>query len=109
MAEAVEAIERGEDAPPELRRRGFGRPQDVAPLLVYLASDAAAHITGQCIGAGGDRLTLWSHPKEIVTSFREGGWTASEIAASFDATFGASLQAFSRPPRSSDKTNAGQK
>lgn len=100
MAEAVAAAERGEQIAPQLRRRGFGSPDDVASLVVYLSSDAASHITGQCIGAGGDRLTLWSHPSEVATSFREGGWSAIQIAECFDEIFGAKLQPFRRPQRS---------
>ena len=37
--------------------------------MVFLASDEAASVTGQVIGAGGDRLALWSHPAEAVVSF----------------------------------------
>ena len=40
-----------------------------------LASDAAAGVTGQAIGVGGDRLQLWSHPEAVVTAYRDGGWT----------------------------------
>ena len=29
---------------------------------------------GQAIGVGGDRLWLYSHPAEIVTELRDGGW-----------------------------------
>ena len=51
-------------------------PEDCAGLVVFLASDAAAGITGQAIGIGGDRLCLYSHPTEIVTELRDGGWDA---------------------------------
>lgn len=32
----------------------LGTPEDVAPLLVWLASERSAHVTGQAIGIGGD-------------------------------------------------------
>lgn len=54
---------------------------------MFLASPAAAGITGQAIGIGGDKLTLYSHPAEAMTSFRDGGWTAEEIAAEWTAAF----------------------
>ena len=44
--------------PPEVRREhALGGPEDCAPLVVYLASEAAAGVTGQAIGIGGDRLS----------------------------------------------------
>ena len=43
---------------------GLGGPEDVAPLVVYLASAASAGVTGQAIGIGGDRLSVWAHPAE---------------------------------------------
>ena len=52
-------LERGEPLPAEMRRgHAIGMPEDCAPLVVFLASDAASEITGQAIGLGGDRLTL---------------------------------------------------
>ena len=47
---------------------------------MYLASDAAAGVTGQAIGIGGDRLSLYSHPAEVAHELRDGGWTADAIA-----------------------------
>ncbi|HEX6683881.1 MAG TPA: SDR family NAD(P)-dependent oxidoreductase [Candidatus Limnocylindrales bacterium] len=59
---------------------GFGTPDDAAGLVVFLASAQADAITGQAIGVGGDKLTLWSHPTEIATAYRDGGWSADAIA-----------------------------
>ena len=67
---------------------GFGTSDDVAGLIAYLASDAAAGVTGQAIGVGGDRLQLWSHPEPVVTAYRDGGWTYDALAADFGAEFG---------------------
>lgn len=79
--------ESGEPLPAWLRRReGFGTPEDVTGLVVFLASDAAAGITGRCIGIGGDKLALWSHPEEVVTAFRDGGWDADAIAEIWPTT-----------------------
>ncbi len=70
-----------DEFPPEVRREhALGKPQDCAPLVVYLASEAAADVTGQALGIGGDRLSLYSHPAEIAHQLRDGGWTADAIA-----------------------------
>jgi len=57
-------------------------------------SDQAAGVTGQCIGLGGDKLALWSHPKEISVAFREGGWTADAIAEVWSTSVGAQLETY---------------
>lgn len=87
LEEAVEAAERGEAIPHRLRHDlGLGTPQDVAPLAVFLASETGRKITGQCIGIGGDRLSLWSHPQEVALCQREGGWSAASIADAWEDT-----------------------
>lgn len=60
--------------------------------MAFLASDAAATITGQAVGIGGDRLSLWSHPEQTVTAYHDGGWGSDDIAEIWDATFGGALQ-----------------
>jgi NAD(P)-dependent dehydrogenase (short-subunit alcohol dehydrogenase family) len=94
VAQLVEAAQRGEPLPATLRSAGIGMPEDVAPLLVFLASDAAQGITGQCIGIGGDKLSLWSHPQEIRVAYRDGGWTADAIAKVWDSSVGQQLESY---------------
>lgn len=90
---AVEADAKGEAMPEFFRKEiGFGGAGDVAPLIAHLASDAAAGVTGQAIGVGGDRLQVWSHPEPVVTAYRDGGWSPEALAAEFDAVVGANLQ-----------------
>jgi NAD(P)-dependent dehydrogenase (short-subunit alcohol dehydrogenase family) len=98
LGEAVAAVVAGGPVPADLRRRGMGTPAHVAPLVVYLASDSSAAVTGQCIAAGGDRLTLWSHPTEVVTAVQDGGWTVDSVLDHFAGVFGNQLQEF-RPQR----------
>ena len=99
FAPLADSVARGERLPDRLRKgMGMGTPQDVAPLLVYLASDQAAGITGQCIGLGGDKLALWSHPQEIRSAFSDGGWTAESIAELWPTTVGQEAQSVGLPP-----------
>lgn len=74
-----------DEFPPEVRREhALGPPEDCAPLVVYLASDASAGVTGQALGIGGDRLSLYSHPAEAWHELRDGGWTADAIASAVE-------------------------
>lgn len=93
LSEVVEAAERGEPIPHRLRHDlGLGTPEDVAPLAVFLASETGRTITGQCIGIGGDRLSLWSHPKEVALCQRTGGWSATSIAEAWEDKLSAHRQ-----------------
>jgi NAD(P)-dependent dehydrogenase (short-subunit alcohol dehydrogenase family) len=98
LAPYVERMAQGLPVPSVVRRAAsFGTPEDVAGLVVFLASDASADITGQAIGIGGDRLSLWSHPTEIRSAFLDGGWTADAIAEGFASTLGEELQSYGIP------------
>ncbi|MEQ6898038.1 SDR family NAD(P)-dependent oxidoreductase [Microbacterium sp. KR10-403] len=84
FAAAVEADAAGEAMPPFFRHDlGFGTADDVAGLVAYLASDAAAAVTGQAVGVGGDRLQIWSHPEPVFSAYREGGWSVSALDEAF--------------------------
>lgn len=90
---AVQASARGEAMPDFFRKDlGFGTAADVAGLVAFLASSAAAKITGQAIGVGGDRLQLWSHPEAVATEYHDGGWSCEKLVSSFDRLFGDRLQ-----------------
>jgi NAD(P)-dependent dehydrogenase (short-subunit alcohol dehydrogenase family) len=79
-AEHYERLLAGEPLPRIIRQEhALGTPDDVAPLVVWLASAASDGVTGQAIGLGGDRLTLYAHPTVLATRDAEGGWTADGI------------------------------
>lgn len=93
FAKAVEADERGEAMPDFFRKElGFGTADDVAGLIAFLGSEEAGNITGQAIGAGGDRLQLWSHPEAIASEFHDGGWDYATLQEQFGTLFGENLQ-----------------
>jgi len=92
-ADAYEKFLAGEELPRVIRQEhALGSPDDVAPLVVWLASERAATVTGQAIGLGGDRLTLYSHPAVLATRDAPGGWTADGIAEVWDSELAASAQ-----------------
>jgi NAD(P)-dependent dehydrogenase (short-subunit alcohol dehydrogenase family) len=76
---------------------GFGTPEDAAGLVVFLASLESEGVTGQAIGIGGDRLSLWTHPEEVLLSYRDGGWDADSIATAWAATIGRNPQTVGIP------------
>lgn len=94
-APLVDRVAAGEPLPRQVRQaHAVGTPEDCAALVVFLASDAAREITGQAVGIGGDKLTLYSHPAEVTSAFFEGGWTAEAIAENWASTLGARPQPF---------------
>jgi NAD(P)-dependent dehydrogenase (short-subunit alcohol dehydrogenase family) len=101
----VEDLAAGRPLPSFARRElGFGSPQDAAGLVVFLASDESAGISGQAIGIGGDRLALWTHPAETAVEFADGdGWTADAIAKAWPSAFASHQQSvgqqFPEPPQ----------
>ena len=98
MQGIVEAAERGDPLPDTVRKQmGMGTAGDVAPLLVFLCSDEASDVSGQCIGLGGDKLSLWSHPKEISVAYRDGGWTAEHIAEVWSTSVGSQPESYGIP------------
>ncbi|MFE9751430.1 SDR family NAD(P)-dependent oxidoreductase [Saccharothrix saharensis] len=99
FAPVIEEAERtGAPLPDWLRKdEGLGTVEDVASLIVFLASDAARHVTGQAIGIGGDRLALWAHPREKAVALADGGWTAEAIARSWAGGVGAEPETFGIP------------
>jgi NAD(P)-dependent dehydrogenase (short-subunit alcohol dehydrogenase family) len=76
----------GSEPPPE------ENPALNAPLVAYVASEEAAHVNGQILGRTEYAYTLFQQPKQIAWMWRDGGWTASEVAQDFDKTLGQHLQ-----------------
>ncbi len=70
-------------------------PANVAPIVVYLASDDAANVTGQCFGAYGYRIQRMTHivPDKII--YNNGPWDVDKLAEVFPSTLGLDLI----PPR----------
>jgi len=56
-------------------------PEKIAPLAVYLGSDAAAGVTGQIFGVRNNEIYLFNQPRPVRTLHRSEGWTPTTIAA----------------------------
>ncbi|HWH27466.1 MAG TPA: SDR family oxidoreductase, partial [Mycobacteriales bacterium] len=59
----------------------FWHPDNVAPFVAYLCSDASAHISGKVFGVQGDAVELY-RPWTSEAFIQKGGsrWTAAELA-----------------------------
>ena len=52
----------------------------VAPMAVYLASDAASEITAQIFAVRANEIMLMSQPRPLRTVHNSEGWTPERIA-----------------------------
>ena len=66
-------------------------PEHVAPLAGFLASDAAAGITGQVFRAVAGHVTLFGGMAPQHSLTKQGRWTVEELARELPQTFGATL------------------
>jgi len=66
----------------------MGEPEDVAPMVVYLLSDASKHVTGQVYTAVGSKIAVWNQPVEVRQMTTEGRWTPEDIARRLDSEVG---------------------
>jgi NAD(P)-dependent dehydrogenase (short-subunit alcohol dehydrogenase family) len=54
-------------------------PDKIAPLSIYLASDAAAGVTGQVFAVRNNEISLISQPRPLRSVHRSEGWTPESI------------------------------
>jgi len=55
-------------------------PAKIAPLAVYLASDAAKEVNGQIFSVRNNEISLISQPRPVRSIHRSEGWTPQTIA-----------------------------
>ena len=78
--------------------RNFG-PENVAPWVVYLATDAARDVNGQTFLVMAGLVALLGYPAPVRTIQKDGRWTPEEIATIFPHTLGMDLANPAPPER----------
>src|SRR6202795_3826908 len=61
-------------------------PEHIAPVAVFLASDAAKEISGQIFGVRGKEIMLFSHMRPIMRVHHAEVWTVERLAEMFPGT-----------------------
>lgn len=62
-------------------------PENVAPVVGYLASGASDWLSGQVVSAEGLEIGLYNRPEQIRTVTTTRPWVADELAAAIEASF----------------------
>jgi NAD(P)-dependent dehydrogenase (short-subunit alcohol dehydrogenase family) len=89
---AREVFEKMGKWPSELAAGTDRDPDNVAPLVVYLASDAAANVNGQVFHARGYRYTILAQPRAARAIRADRRWDPEELAEVFPKTLGLHLE-----------------
>ncbi|MFE4498446.1 SDR family NAD(P)-dependent oxidoreductase [Rhodococcus sp. NPDC056743] len=63
-------------------------PDNIAPIVTYLAGTESDWISGRTLGAAGYEVMLWNNPDVIETVSSEGPWNSKDLADKIETAFG---------------------
>src|SRR5580693_8057553 len=63
-------------------------PDNVAPIVAYLASERSGWITGRVIHSSGYEVSLYNNPEPVSRIIGTGPWEADELAYQVERAFG---------------------
>lgn len=72
-------------------------PEDVAPMVVWLATDAARDINGCTFGCSGGTISLHTDPVPVKSIIKDGRWTLDELDRLIPTTLAVGLRNPSPP------------
>ncbi len=96
-----------EKIPPEMD------PKNNAPMIAFLASEAAGHVNGQVLGRRGYTYTIFQQYKIIAGMYQAGGWKPADVAKQFDTILAGYMTApgmditIKKPEKADGETKAG--
>jgi NAD(P)-dependent dehydrogenase (short-subunit alcohol dehydrogenase family) len=91
------AATRMTESVPEGRRRPVSAPaaerspDNVAPVVAYLASERSGWINGRIVHVSGYEVSLYNNPEPVVRIVGTGPWDPDALAAQVERSFGAVL------------------
>ena len=84
-----------DSVPTERRRTRAGAnewsPDNVAPIVAYLASDQSGWINGRIVHSSGYEIALYSNPEPEIRLVGTGPWDADSLASQVERSFGPKL------------------
>jgi NAD(P)-dependent dehydrogenase (short-subunit alcohol dehydrogenase family) len=85
-----------ESVPAERRRRGSApdaerSPDNVAPVVAYLASEQSGWINGQIVSARGYEVALYNSPEPVIRIIGTEPWDPDALAGQVERCFGPAL------------------
>ena len=90
------AATRMTDSIPDTRRRSRPgadewSPDNVAPVVAYLASERSGWITGRIVHSSGYEVSLYGNPEPVVRLIGTEPWEADQLAEQIERSFGPQL------------------
>lgn len=73
-------------------------PEKIAPLAVFLCSDAAKEVSGQIFAVRKNEIFLFSRPQIVRSAHRSDGWTPASVAEEMLPMLQTSFQPLRRSP-----------
>ena len=62
-------------------------PDNIAPIVTYIASEASDWLSGRTLGARRYEVKLWNNPEVIETVTSEGPWDLADLATKVEKNF----------------------
>ncbi|MFD9678412.1 SDR family NAD(P)-dependent oxidoreductase [Rhodococcus sp. NPDC059969] len=66
---------------------GSVSPDNIAPIVAYLAGTSSDWLSGRTIGAMGYDVKLWNNPEVVSTVTSDGPWNLEDLAAKVEQDF----------------------